>query len=78
MDRSMEEGHNTLTIIEMTLEEEMLEEHKILEVKILEVDTGVTIEITTLEEAEVHLEKDNIQGILEGMIESVVVDQDQV
>ena len=32
----------------------------------------------TLEEVEVDLEKDNIQVILEGMIEAVVVDQDQV
>ena len=32
--RIIEEGHNTLTIIEMTLGEELLEEHRIIEVKI--------------------------------------------
>ena len=31
-----------------------------------------------MEEIEVGLEKDNIQVIVEGMIEAVVVDQDQV
>ena len=41
-------------------------------------DIGVTIEMKTLEEVEVDLEKDNIQVILEGMIKAVVVDQDQV
>ena len=34
--------------------------------------------MTILEEVEVGLEKDNIQVILEGKIEAIVVDQDQV
>ena len=38
----------------------------------------VTIAMMTLDEVEVDLEKDNIQVILEGMIGTVVVDQDQV
>ena len=78
MDRIIEEGHNMLTIIEMTLGEEILEECRIIEVKILEVDIEVTIEMKNLEEVELDLGKDNIQVILEGMIEAVVVDQDQV
>ena len=41
-------------------------------------DIEVTIEMITLEEVEVDLEKDNIQVTLEGMIKAVVVDQDQV
>ena len=73
-----EEGHNMLTIIEMTLREEILGGHKITEVNILEVDIKLTIEMKTLEEVEVGLEKDNIQVILEGMIEAVVVGLDQV
>ena len=77
MDRIIEEGHNMLTIIEVTLEEEILEECKIIEVKILEVDIEVTIEIKISEEGEVDLEKDSIQIILERIIK-VVVDQDQV
>ena len=77
MDRIVEEGHNMLTIIEMTLGEEILEECKTKEVQILEVDIEITIEMKTLEEAEVGLEKDNIQVILEWIIEAVV-DQDQV
>ena len=32
MDRVIEEGHNILTIIEVTLGEKILEEHKIIEV----------------------------------------------
>ena len=43
----------------------------------LEVDIEVTIEMKTLEEVEVGLEKDSIQVILEEMIKAVV-DQDQV
>ena len=78
MDRIIKEGHSMLIIIEMTLGEEILEECKITEVKILEVDIEVTIEVKTLKEVEVDLEKDNIQVILEGMIETVVIDQDQV
>ena len=77
MDRILEEGHNMLTIIEMTFEENILERCKIIEVKILKADIDITIEMMTLEEVEVGLEKDNIQVILEGMIEAVVVDQDQ-
>ena len=67
-----------LIIIEMTLGEKISEEHKIIEVKNLEVDIEVIIETKTLEEVEVGLGKDNIQVILEGMIETVVVGQDQV
>ena len=78
MDRIIEEGHNMLTIIEMTSEEKVLEEHKIIEVKILEVEIEVTIETMILEEVEVDLKKGNIQVILEGMIKAVVIDQDQV
>ena len=78
MDRTVEEHCNMLIIIEMTLGEEVLVEFKIIEVKNLEVDIEVTIEMKTLEEVEVNLEKDNIHIILEGMIDTVVVDQDQV
>ena len=78
-DRIIEEGCNIIIIIiEMILGEEFIEECKIIEVNILEVDIEVTIEMKTLEEVEVDLEKDNIQVILEGMIEAVAVDQDQV
>ena len=41
-------------------------------------DIEVIIEITTLEEVEVGLGKDNIQVTLEGMTEVVSVGQDQV
>ena len=78
MVRIIEDGHNMLTIIEITSEEEILKECKIIEVKILEVDIEVTIKVKTLEEVEVDLEKDNIQVIIEGMIKAVVVHQDQV
>ena len=44
----------------------------------LEVDIEGIIEMTTLEEEEVGLGKDNIQVILEGMTEIVVVGLDQV
>ena len=77
IDRIIEEGSNMITVIEMTLGEEILEEHKIIEVKISEVDIKVTIEMKTLEEVEVDLEKDSIQVILEEMIKAIV-DQDQV
>ena len=77
MDRIIDEGPNMLIIIEMTLGEKILEEHKIIEVRILEVDIEVIIVMTTLEEEEVGLGKDNIQVILDVMIEAVV-DQDQV
>ena len=75
MDRIIEEGHNMLIIIEMTLGKKMLE-CKIIDVKIFEVDIEVTLEMTTLEEVEVGLETDNIQVISEGIIEAVVVGQD--
>ena len=55
--------------IEMTLGEKILEEHKIIE---------VIIEMTTLEEVEVGLGKDNIQVILEGMTETIAVGLGQV
>ena len=61
MDRFIEGGHNKITIIELTLAEKTLEESKIIEVKISEVDIEVTIEMKTLEEVEVGLEKDSIQ-----------------
>ena len=54
-----------------------LGECKIIEVKILELDIEVTIEMKTLEEVDVGLQKDNIQVILEGMIKAVVGDKDQ-
>ena len=44
----------------------------------MEVDIEAIIEMTALEEVELGLGKDSIQVILEGMIEAVVVDQDQV
>ena len=71
MDRTIEEGNNMLIPIEMILGEKILS-GKIIEVKILEVDIKVIIEMTTLEEVEVGLGKDNIQVILEGMIEVAV------
>ena len=42
------------------------------------VDIEVIIEITILEEVEVGLGKESIQVILEGMIEALAVDLDQV
>ena len=61
VDKTIEEGHSMIKIIELTLEEKILEEHKIIEVRILEVDIEVTLETITLEEVEVGLEKDSIQ-----------------
>ena len=52
MGRIIEEGHNMLIIIEMTLGEAILEECKIIEVKISEVDREVTIKMITLEKEE--------------------------
>ena len=78
MDRIIEDGCNTLIIIEMTLVEEILGKCKIIEVSIIQVDIEAITETTTLEEVEVGLGKDSIQVILEGMIKGVVVDQDQV
>ena len=40
MDKTREEGHSMIKIIEVTLGEEILEEHRIIEVRILEVDRG--------------------------------------
>ena len=77
-DRIIDEGHNMLTIIEMTLGEKILEKCKIIEVKILEMDIDVIIEMITLEEVEVDLGKDSVQVILGGMIKAVVVDKGQV
>ena len=57
MDKTREEGHSMIKINEVTLGEEILEEHKIIEIRILEVDIVVTLEMTTLEEIEVDLEK---------------------
>ena len=55
-----------------------LENCKITEVKILEADVEGIIEMTTMEEVEVGLGKDNIQVILAEMTEIIVVGQDQV
>ena len=77
MNRIIGEGCNMITIIKVTLGEEILEEHNIIEVKISEVDIEVTIEMKTLEEVEVGLEKDCIQVILEETIKAVA-DQDWV
>ena len=66
-----------MKITGVTLGDEILEEFKIIEVRILEVDIEVTLEMTTLEEVEVSLEKDIIQVILEEMSE-VVIGPDQV
>ena len=63
MDRIIEKGCNMLTIMEMTLGEDILEECRIIQVKILEMDKEVTIEMTTLKEVEVDLEKGNIEVI---------------
>ena len=77
MDRIIEDSHNIIKILEMTLGEEILEECRNMEVKILKVDIEVAIEMRTLKEVEVGLEIDSIQVILEEMIKAVV-DQDQV
>ena len=72
-DRIIEEGLNMLIIMEITLGKEILGKCKIMEVSIIEVDTEAIIEMTTLEEVEVGLEKNGIQVIFEGMIKAVVV-----
>ena len=71
------------TTKEMTLGEEITGRHKIIEVRIIGVDIETitetcigtiietTIELTTLEEAEVGLEKDITLVTLEGMMEVV-------
>ena len=77
MDKTIEEGHSMIKIIEVILGEEISEEHKIIEARILEVDIEVTLEMTTLEEVEVDLEKDNTQITL-GEMREAVVNLDQV
>ena len=77
MEKTIEEGHSVIKIIEVTLGKEILGECKIIEVRILELEIEVTLGMITLEEVEVGLEKDSIQVTLEEMREAVV-DQDQV
>ena len=77
-DRIIGEDHNMSILIEMAFGEAILEKCKIIVVKILEVYIEVIIEMTTLEEVEVGLGKDNIQVILAEMLEVVVLGQDQV
>ena len=80
MNKIIGEDHVMLIIIEMTIiiEKTILEKHKITEVKILQMDIEGIIEMITLEEVEIGLGKDNIQVILAGMTEIVIVGQDQV
>ena len=61
MDRIIEEGHNMLIILEMTLGEDILGKHKIMEVSIIEIHIKAIIGMTALEEIEVGLGKDSIQ-----------------
>ena len=77
MDKTKEDGHSMIKIIEVTLGEEILEECKITEVRILEVDIQVTLGMITLVEVEVGLEKHIIQ-VTSGEMREAVVDQDQV
>ena len=77
MDKTIEEGHSIIKIIEVTLGEVILEVCKITEVKMLEVDIEVILRMTILEEIEVDPEKDSTLVTLGEMIEAVV-DQDQV
>ena len=72
MYRIIEEDYIMSIIMEMTLEKTILQKHKITKVKILEVDIEGVIEMTTLEEVEVDLRTDNIQGILVEMTEEAV------
>ena len=76
MHKSIEEGHRMINIIEVILGKDILEGCKIIEVKILEVDIEVTLEMTTLVEVEVGLEKDSTQVTSEEMRE-VAIGQDQ-
>ena len=62
----------------MTLGKEGLEKCKIIQANISEVHMEETIEMTILEEVEVGLGNDNIVIILDGMIEAIVVHQDQI
>ena len=59
IDRIMNEGYTMIKITEMTLTEEILEECKIIG-RILEADIEVTLEMKTLKEVKVGLEKDCI------------------
>ena len=63
MDRIIGEDYSMLIHKDMTLVETILEKCIITQVKISEVDIEVIIEITTLEEVEVGLGKDNIQNL---------------
>ena len=76
-DKTIEEGCSMFRIIEVILGEEILEKCEIIEVKIVEVDIEVTLEMTTLAEVEVGIQKDSIQVILEEM-RKIVVGLDQV
>ena len=76
MDKTIEDGHSMIKIIEVTLGEKILEEHKIIQVRILEVDIEVTLEMITLVKVEVYLEIDSIQVTL-GEMREAVVDLDQ-
>ena len=78
MYKTLEEGCSMIKIIEVILGEEILEECKIIEVRILEVDIEVTLEMITLEEVEVGLEKGSIQVVTEEMSKIVVVGLDQI
>ena len=78
MDKIIEEDHIMSIIIEMTIEETILEICKIIDVKMLEVDIEEIIEITTLGNAEIGIEKDSIQIILAEMRKVVVVGVDWV
>ena len=70
MDRIIGEDHDMSILSEMTSGETILEKCKLMEFKTLEVDIKVIIiEMSTLEEVEVGLGKDNIQVILAEMIE---------
>ena len=77
INKTIEEGHSMIKIIEVVLGEEILEEYRITEVRILEVDIEVTLEMITLGEVELGLEKDSIQVVIEEM-NKVVVGPDQV
>ena len=77
MDKTIEECCSMIKIIVVIFGEEMLEAYRIIEIIILELDIEVTLEMITLEEVEVGLEKDSIWVVLEEM-SKVVVGPDQV
>ena len=58
--------------------EGICEQIKIIEDRTTEEDIDKVIGMIIMKEAEVGLEKDSLQMILEGMTEGVVVDLDQV